>query len=96
VANLAGDATLLTHLRAGGVLQDSPELEALTTLTALVVGGRTFFGRAQLAPVSPVVLAALQALAARFPDDPAARPYLALARASSLPAVQAAVTSAAS
>lgn len=98
VANLAGDATLPddTRVLAVRVLQDSPEHEALTTLTALVDGGRTFFGRAKLAPVSPVVLAALQALAARFPDDPAARPYLALARASSLPAVQAAVTSAAS
>ncbi|MCC6991608.1 MAG: hypothetical protein IT181_21585 [Acidobacteria bacterium] len=94
VARLAGDATLPddTRVLALRVLQDGPEPDTLTTLTALVDGGRTFFGRVKLAPPTPVSLEALRGLAARFADDPAARPYLTLAQASPLPAVREAVS----
>lgn len=95
VAALATDATLPddTRVLALRVLQDGPEAEALATLTGLVDGGRTLFGRLKLAAPTPVMLAALGGLAARFANAAAARPYLALARTSAHPAVKTAVSS---
>ncbi len=96
VAALAADGTLPddTRVLALRVLADAPQADVVPALTALVDGGRTIFGRTKLAGPTPVMLAALRALAARFADEPAARPYLKLARASADPAVHAAVTSA--
>ena len=96
VAGLASDTTLPddTRVLALRVLQDGPDREALTTLTAIVDGGRTFFGRVKLAAATPVMLAALRGLATRFADDPAAHPYLTLAFASPLPAVREAASGA--
>lgn len=98
VAALAADATLPddTRVLALRVLEDTAHPELAPMLLALVDGGRTLFGRARLAPVSPVMVAALRVLALRFADDAAARPYLTLARSAVHPAVVAAVESVAS
>jgi hypothetical protein len=72
VAELAGDPhgdaevrLLAIHAlaRIGGPV-------ALDTLLKVVDGGRTLFGRPRLAAKTPVVLAALRALAHGWPDEP--------------------------
>ncbi len=85
VTQLAADATLPedTRVLALRVLEDAAQPECLSTLTALVDGGRTLFGRVKLAAASPISLGALRVLARHFGDDPAAAPFLKLARASS-------------
>lgn len=98
VIALAIDTTLPddTRVLALRVLEDAASADAVPTLTQLVHGGRSIFGRARLAPPTPVMLAALRALVQRFADDPAAQPLIHLARASSHPAVQAVLSSASS
>ena len=93
VAAVATDATLPddTRVLALRVLEGASAAEALATFTSLVDGGRTLLGRARLAPATPAMLASLGALARRFADEPAARPYLKLAHASSQPGVRAVV-----
>ena len=95
VVGVATDATLPddTRVLALRVLGDAVYPGLLPTLTGLVDGGRTLFGRVKLAPPSPVTVTALRALAQHFATDPVAHPYLKLARASANAEVAAAVTS---
>ena len=60
----------------------------LRALLALVDGGRTILGRAKLAPRSPVVVAALRALADGWSGHEAAAPVLAIAAASPDPEIR--------
>jgi hypothetical protein len=69
---------------------DAPR--ALASLLSLTDGGRTLLGRARLAPRSPVMLAALEAMAAGWQSDPRASAVLRLAAGSSDPDVRRAAT----
>lgn len=96
VAALAADTALPddTRVLALRVLEDAPPADVVPILTSLVDGGRTLFGRPKLAAPTPVMLAALRVLVLRCAEEPAARGYVRLARASSQPAIQAALASA--
>ena len=90
VAQLATDARKEDELRVHAVraLAQSRESVALDTLLRVVDGGRTMLGRAKLAPRSPVILAALRALAVAWAFNPRAKDALALARRSSDPDIR--------
>lgn len=64
------------------------QLQALEALLQVVDGGKTLLGRAKLAPRTPVVLAAVRALAAGWAADRRAKAVLALASESSDPEVR--------
>jgi hypothetical protein len=65
--------------------------ECLRGLLHLVDGGRTFLRRRRLAPRTPILLAALRALADGWSAHPDAKPLLACATASSDPEIRQAV-----
>jgi hypothetical protein len=93
VARVALDPAFDDETRRVAVVALSPlrQVQALQTLLQIVDGGRSFLGRPRLAAKSPVVLAALKALAARWPDDARASALLSLAADSSDSDVQYAV-----
>ena len=64
---------------------------ALDVLLRLTDGGRTLLGRPRLAPRTPVMLAALAALAAHWPDDSRVQRLVRVAAASADAAVRQAV-----
>jgi hypothetical protein len=66
----------------------SCERTALEALVRAVNVSKTFLGRLRMSPRTPVQLAALRALADRWPDDPIATPILTLAAQSSDPEVR--------
>jgi hypothetical protein len=70
------------RLLAVQALGNSQDSHALDGLMALADGGRNFLGRQKLAPKSPVVLAALRALAAAWRKHPKVVPLLGLAAVS--------------
>ena len=63
-------------------LGNTSEPAALDALLALADGGRSMFGRQKLAAKSPVVLAALRAVASEWRKHPKAQPLLGLAAVS--------------
>lgn len=85
VARVALDPAFGDDVRRVAVTALGPlrQLQALQALLQIVDGGRTFLGRPRLAAKSPVVLAALKALAARWADDARAGVLLSLAADSS-------------
>jgi hypothetical protein len=82
-------------LKAIGIraLRSSKSSLALETLIELSGSGKTLFGRRKLAPTSPEMLAALQALHASWSDDPKARELLKVALKSKNPEIRNAVSS---
>ncbi len=93
VARVAIDPAFDDELRRLAVVTLAPlrQRQALEALLQIVDGGKTLLGRAKLAAKSPVVLAALRALAGSWAADGRARPFLALAADSSDPDVRTAV-----
>jgi hypothetical protein len=76
-ANPQADAeTRRAAIRALSTVQDQA---ALVTLLQLVDGGRTLFRRRRLAATTPIMLAALAALAAGWREHRDAAPFIALA-----------------
>lgn len=92
VAALAGNAALPddTRVLALRALNDVTHPAVLAMLLSVLDGGRTLLGRAKLAAGSPVTVPAVSLLSRRYASEPAARPYLKLARASSHPGLRAA------
>jgi hypothetical protein len=90
VARIASNPRNLEDLRVHAVraLAKCRERLALDTLLHLVDGGKTVLGRPKLAPHTPVVVAAVQALAGAWHTHPQARDMLALANGSSDPEVR--------
>jgi hypothetical protein len=84
LARLAATPDLIGELRVHAVraLGTSRHEQALSALLRLVDGGTSFFGRAKLASPSPVVIAALRALAHVWSTQKEAHRFLALARRS--------------
>jgi HEAT repeat protein len=84
LGRLAGNPNLTGELRvhAVRVLGASRDEQALPALLRLVDGGKSFFGGAKLAAPSPVVIAALRALADGWSTHRDAHRFLALARRS--------------
>jgi hypothetical protein len=76
------------RLLAVAVLAHTHEVEALNALIRAVDGGTTLLGRPKLAAKTPIMLAALQALADGWHDAPEAQIRLRLAARSSDPAVR--------
>ena len=85
VAIIAGAPHLEDELRILAVrtLGNSRDPAALDTLLRLVQGGKNWIGRPKLAPRTPVVVAALRALANVWSASPDASRMLTLARRSS-------------
>jgi hypothetical protein len=81
VALVAANPQTPEELRVHAVraLARSPERAALDTLVRLVDGGKTVLGKSRLAHRTPVVLAAVRALAVTWGHDPRARDMLSLA-----------------
>ena len=71
-------------------LGNSRSALALEVLMGLATGGRTLLGKARIAEKSPVVVAALQALARAWSADPRAQEVLAIAARSKDPELRAA------
>ena len=94
IARIAHNARLNDELRQLAIraLGRSADGSARDALLQLVDGGRTLLGRAKLAPTSPECIAALGALAERWPQDAAVAPTLALAASSPDPLVRQAVS----
>jgi hypothetical protein len=78
----ANDEVRLLATRALGQVRQSLGLDALLKLSD---AGRTLLGRLKLPPRSPVLIAAIGALATRWPADPRAASVLAAAARSSDP-----------
>jgi hypothetical protein len=93
VAAIATDVALPDDARVAAVvtLTRAGQGAAVRTLLALVHGGRTLLGRSKLAAPTPVVLAALRALAGQPALDGRARRYLSLAESSPHAEIRAAV-----
>ena len=72
VAAIAGDVKADPEVRllAVNALARAREPDAREVLIAVVDGGRTLFGRQKIAAKTPVVVAALRALAHAWPDEP--------------------------
>ena len=72
VAAIAGDVKADPEVRllAVNALARASEPDARDVLIAVVDAGRTLFGRQKIAAKTPVVLAALRALAHACPDEP--------------------------
>jgi hypothetical protein len=72
VAAIAGDVKADPEVRllAVNALARASEPDARDVLIAVVDAGRTLFGRQKIAAKTPVVLAALRALAQTWPDEP--------------------------
>jgi hypothetical protein len=87
VAQIAANPRIAAEQRLYAVraLAASREPVALDTLLRLVDGGKTLLGRQKLAPQTPIVVAALRALARAWGTNPRAGSVLALARGSSDP-----------
>lgn len=77
---VAEDVRLQAIRVLGGA--EGPPPAALELLLSLTDGGRTFFGRPKLPPKSPMLIAALSALAAGWGDEPRATAILARAAVS--------------
>jgi len=97
VLNLAVDADLDDDIRTlavkvAGKVERFPVLDMLLELTD---GGRSLLGRFRLPVKTPVLLAALRALAETWPSNDRAAPVLMAAYESPDPDIQAAVSSAA-
>jgi len=90
VAHIATNPRVIEELRVHAVwaLAKSRESVALDTLLQLVDGGRSVLGKPKLAPRTPIVLAALRALANGWSSSPRARDALTLALGSSDPDVR--------
>ena len=84
LAELARNAQLAEELRllAVGILGKSTEEAALNALLPIVNGGKTFLGRPRLASPTPIVLAALRALAHTWSASREAQRFVAQARRS--------------
>ena len=82
----AADELRVLAVRALGRSSECPD--CLRGLLQLVDGGRTFLGRRRLAPRTPILLAALRALAEGWPSDPLAARLLARASRSSDPEIR--------
>jgi hypothetical protein len=98
VLNLAVDADLDDDIRTlavkvAGKVERLPVLDVLLELTD---GGRSLLGRFRLPVKTPVLLAALRALAETWANNDRAAPVLAVAHESSDPDIQAAVSASAS
>jgi hypothetical protein len=93
IARIALNPKMIDELRQLAIraLGGSADARARDALLQLVDGGRTLLGRAKLAPTSPVCIAALGALAERWPKDAAVAPTVALAASSPDPVVRQAV-----
>jgi hypothetical protein len=87
VAQMAMHPRMADELRVHAVraLGQSGERGALDALLRLVDGGKTLLGKPKLGPPTPIVLAAVQALAHVWSTDPQASDMLALARGSTDP-----------
>jgi hypothetical protein len=87
VAYIAMHPAITEELRIHAVraLGQSGERAALDALLHLVDGGKSILGKPKLAPPTPIVLAAIRALADVWSTDPRANDMLALARGSSDP-----------
>ncbi|MGH9256560.1 MAG: hypothetical protein ACRD3C_18525, partial [Vicinamibacterales bacterium] len=87
VAHVAMNARIIEELRVHAVraLGTSRERVALDTLLHLVDGGRSVLGKPKLASHTPIVVAAVRALADAWPTNPRARDMLVLAHGSSDP-----------
>lgn len=90
VVRVALNSRIIEELRllAVGALARSRERVSLDALLRLVDGGRTLLGRTKLAPRTPVVIAAVRALAGAWASDTRAAGMLALAVGSSDPEVR--------
>jgi HEAT repeat protein len=76
------------RLLALAALGRARDRDALSALLRVVDGGTTILGRPRLAAKTPMFLAALQALADGWQDDPQARPRLLMAANSPDPIVR--------
>jgi hypothetical protein len=78
VAAMAGDGRADAEIRllAVNALARLRDAAACDALIKVVDGGRTFFGRQKIAAKTPVVLAALRALAHTWSDEPRASAFL--------------------
>jgi hypothetical protein len=87
VAHIAMRPRVTDELRIHAVraLGQSGERAALDTLLRLADGGKSVLGKPKLAPCTPIVLAAVQAIADAWSTDRQASDILALARGSSDP-----------
>jgi hypothetical protein len=92
IARCAADGASPADLRVLAIraLGASRAPAARDTLLELTQGGRTFLGREKLPPKSPVLLAALRALATGWIDNSSARRVLARAANSTDPEIRAA------
>lgn len=90
VVKVAANPRVVEEVRVHAVraLGKSRARVALDTLLQLVDGGRTLLGKPRLAPRSPLVMAAVRALADAWPADVRAAGMLALAAGSSDPEVR--------
>lgn len=90
VVRVALNPRIVEELRvlAAGALGRSGERVSLDALLHLVDGGRTLLGKPKLAPRTPVLLAAVRALASNWASEPRASGMLALAIGSSDPEVR--------
>jgi hypothetical protein len=84
LANLATNSRMSEELRmlAVAVLGRARHPNALEALLQLVHGGNNLLGRPKLASPTPIVLAALRALAAAWSTERQAQHFLAMARRS--------------
>ncbi len=81
----ASDLGVDSRVLAVNLLARQRRREVLEALLRLSVGGRTLFGRTKLLPTTPLLIAAIRALAATWSDEPrAARALAAAARSSDL------------
>jgi hypothetical protein len=94
IAALAADRGSDEAMRvmATRALARCADLKALSSLLALVDGGRTLLGRDRLAPRSPVMLAAIEGLSAGWGADARATALVRLAARSSDPEIRRAAT----
>lgn len=77
---------------AARILASTGSKLGLDATLRIVVTGKNFIGRRRLAPASPEVIAALQALAAGWPDEPRVKKVLTAARNSNEQGIRDAVS----
>lgn len=90
VAHIAMHPHMIDELRIHAIraLGQCRERAALDALLSLADGGKSVLGKSKLAPPTPIVLAAIQALAEVWSTDRQASDVLALARGSSDPVLR--------
>jgi HEAT repeat protein len=90
VAHIAMHPHMIDELRIHAIraLGQCRERAALDALLSLADGGKSVLGKPKLAPPTPIVLAAIQALAEVWSTDRQASDVLALARGSSDPVLR--------